>query len=269
MTKRVLFDSHVHIYSCFEKGKFIYNSFKNFADNHRQIDNSSNFISFMFITDGYEKGYQSFKELCGTEVKHKDETFFLHSTAPDKYIEINTDESKVYLIPGNQFITKENLEVLVVGKSINNYSSTDVNSTISMFLDEFLVIIPWGFGKWLGDRGVVISSLIENNDIHFLGDNGGICSIVKFPKQFQEAKKKQIPILPGSDQLPIKYEVKRPGSFGFYTSSFELDLENPISSIKSHLTNDHTVIKPYGNRVYFPKFLFNQIYMQYLKSVKR
>jgi len=122
----------------------------------------------------------------------------------------------------------------------------DDRDILSQFCSKFTVINPWGVGKWLGQRGKLLSQLIaefENN--FFLGDNGGRPSLWSWIPQFSSSQYNKFN---GSDPLPIDGELDRVASYGVALDldESELRLENLLKALK--LAEHQNYGKPMGLR---------------------
>lgn len=126
----------------------------------------------------------------------------------------NENESLI-IVPGRQVITAENLEVIIVGLVKNIPYRKQVNYYVDEFSQSYLVIIPWGVGKWLGKRGKRVSQLLsENRNPYALGDNSGRTRLWSNIRQFKQAKKIGKGILAGSDPLPVTGQFKKVATYG-------------------------------------------------------
>ncbi|MBI9070051.1 MAG: hypothetical protein JEY94_00540 [Melioribacteraceae bacterium] len=269
ITPVTLIDSHVHFQNCFTLETFLWNSYSNFKRNAEKIGSNKNFNSFLFLTDGYEEGYKRILKSINRDLYYSGNKISLIKSADEESINVKINDSNIYIIPGKQIITKENLEVLVVGSNKTSSKKTDVYSTIrDLSKSGNLVILPLGIGKWLGKRGLIVDDIIKKGLISFLGDNGGVSSFIKSPRQFESAKNLEIRILPGTDPLPIKSEIDRPGSFGFFLKECKIDKNKPFSSLLTCLKIPQKEIISYGHRISFLNLIKYQIYMRYLKFTK-
>ncbi|WDP90779.1 MAG: hypothetical protein HUN04_14155 [Desulfobacter sp.] len=179
-----------------------------------------------------------------------------------------TDKTLI-LIGGQQIVTNANIELLVIGPEINLPKDTQLLDQIKI-VDRGggIPIIPWGFGKWWGKRGKLVDQVITKKEEirFFLGDNSGRLKYMPLPKQFLRAEYESIKILPGSDSLPFKKEVRKPGSFGFFLDG-TLDKNRPYNSLKRKLYDPSTRLRTYGDKESLSNFIFNQLNMQIRKRL--
>jgi len=186
----------------------------------------------------------------------------LFKTEESCSIEARSGEgASLFIIAGRQIVTQEKLEVLAL------LSDTQFKDglALSKVVEEIRVagavpVIPWGVGKWLGQRGVLLSKFIETglkSDV-FLGDNGGRPTFWKHPAHFKLAQNKGLLVLPGSDPLPLSSEVERVGSYGFHLPK-KLSSRQPAAELKKRLWAKPKSLTAYGSLQSPLAFLKNQV----------
>jgi hypothetical protein len=128
----------------------------------------------------------------------------------------------VIIVAGRQIVTAERLEVLAVGCVDEFPDGKPIRDVMCAVADcGALPVVPWGFGKWLGARGRIVRSLVETPPVTFsLGDNGGRAALLPRPPLLGVAERRGIPVLLGSDPLPLAPEVTRAGSCGFVVADW-------------------------------------------------
>lgn len=127
--------------------------------------------------------------------------------------------SCLYLVAGSQVVTAERLEVLALGTPMRFEEGRPLDHTIKAAQDAgALVVLPWGVGKWLGPRGQLVSSaLTTRRESGILaGDNAGRPAFWAEPHVFRTVRARGLPVLPGTDPLPISGEERRVGANGFW-----------------------------------------------------
>jgi hypothetical protein len=124
-------------------------------------------------------------------------------------------------------------------------------------------VIPWGVGKWLGARGLMIKKLLQDPEIPrlFLGDNRNRPVFWPRPPLCAEAAGRGIKTLPGSDPLPLPGQLALPGSYGFSLEG-ALNPDYPWRSIQEILLDPGRFLRPYGRQVGPFGFLGTQIRLQ-------
>lgn len=262
---------HVHLHDCFDRELFFNSILKNAVSYTHGHDQEENFAIAIFLAESKNSNnFEKFSKearLSNTigkcEIRQTDEECSLNIRAENGM--------NIYLISGRQIITSENIEVLALATSEKFDDGLPIKSLIdSITKAQAIPVIPWGFGKWTGKRGALVTQLIQSNDTmpFFLGDNGGRTAFLPYPAHFLLAKQKGFKILPGTDPLPFPSECKRVGSFGCIMQT-ELSKKFPAAHIKEFLFNSNSVIQTYGKLVTPYRFLLNQIRIQFKKSGQR
>lgn len=123
------------------------------------------------------------------------------------------------ILAGSQVVTSERLEVLTLGSRARFDDGLPLDRTIKAAQDAgALVVLPWGVGKWLGHRGQLVqNALTEARERRILaGDNAGRPFFWAEPDVFESVRSRGLPVLPGTDPLPLPGEERRVGATGFW-----------------------------------------------------
>lgn len=121
------------------------------------------------------------------------------------------------VLSGEQAISSENLEVLVFPPLALKPKSVPAASIVSQSASASgTAILPWGVGKWLGGRGREVAKMIDcgSENPVILADNGGRPSLWPRSGLLNAAKSAGLPVVTGTDPLPLPGESDRIGSFG-------------------------------------------------------
>lgn len=177
-----------------------------------------------------------------------------------------SDGDELWLIAGHQVVTAERLEVVAIGTTTPPTSGMPLNETIAQ-VREFgaLPVLPWGVGKWLGRRGTLVSAAMENfgRDLP-LGDNGGRPSGWR-PRLLARARNLGVPVIPGSDPLPIAEDQLRNGCFGL-TLEGERPGDEPSAWLRQRLATPHPRDAILGRPLTFVRFISRQIRLRQKSS---
>lgn len=187
----------------------------------------------------------------------------LESLDKNKLLRVSQSNGKeLYLLPGQQIITSENLELLIIGSTDKISYRKPIHSYLKKYGDTHLLVIPWGVGKWLGKRGSIVNQLIKNTDYKFvLADNSSRPSLWGYVPQFNQARKKNIKILAGSDPLPIHKQYKKVASYG----SALMEQLQPLglaTQLRTEILSPTTTIKNYGHRDNLLRSISNQLLLR-------
>jgi len=264
----ILCDSHVHIYDCFDLDDFLGSAWHNFSRQAQLQSPESDFQAVLFLTEA--KQDHRFQQLKEGKLPAGDWSF--HETSePDSLLARDAIGHEIIVINGRQIVTAENLEVLALATGNELPDGSPVQDVVEWAIDNKAIpVIPWGFGKWWGNRGKVLTELLESypaNEL-FLGDNSGRPWFLGKPGHFATAENVQRRILPGSDPLPFPSESWRPGSVGFFLAG-TIDRNTPAGYLRGHLKDPHTTIHSYMYCERLVPFIRNQVGMQIRKRTSK
>ena len=261
----ILTDAHVHIYDCFDLEKFLDAAYSNFQTQANRLGHGDTFTPILLLAEDEKNSwFNRLRKFADGRNVHTYSAIqkwkFLHT---DEHISIvaKGENSKVLIIiAGRQVETIEDLEVLALCTSNFYRSGIPIIDLINEIKEhDAIPVIPWGFGKWLGKRGLILKKLLKTtkSSDFFLGENGGRPKISLRPFHFKIAERRGVRILPGTDPLPIKSELLRVASFGL--SLYEsCSHNNPAKDVKKVLQDHSTEFVPYGKLKNFSSFLRHQ-----------
>jgi len=261
----VFVDGHVHIYDCFEIAGLFDAAHRNFREAARRHGAGSRFTGVLMLTEtSADHWFQRLVAHASNEHSEVplDTTPWRVHLLPDKGALLATLDTgeRLYLIAGRQIITSEGLEVLALASDrLFDDGKPIVEVLAAIRAQGAIPVIPWAVGKWLGNRGKVLSDVlqVESGKDLFLGDNGGRPVFWRYVSHFRQARSSGVCILPGSDPLPFASEISRVGSFGFLLNGV-LSNEQPVAGIKELLRNNDAGISSFGGLDTPMRFLFNQ-----------
>ena len=172
------------------------------------------------------------------------------------------------LVAGRQIVTAEGLEVLAIGARGPFADGQALASAVAAVRAAGgLAVLPWGFGKWWGRRGAVVEDFLARATPGslFLGDNGGRLQGASPPAAFGTAAAKGIPVLPGSDPLPLAAEAETAaGRYGFVLEAV-VDADHPAAGLVAHLEALREQPPSFGTRQSLLAFVSRQLAMQWRK----
>jgi hypothetical protein len=257
----ILCDSHVHFYDCFDLDHFLDSAWSNFYQQAKLQKKQDEFTAVLLLSEAKQDHW--FLKLKANEYRST-AWIFQETNEPVSIYAENKAGNKILIINGRQIVTSENLEVLTLAVSDKLEDGQPITRVIEWAKDNNAIpVIPWGFGKWWGKRGRILSKALEScsSDEVLLGDNSGRPWFLGQPSHFKKANSEQRRILPGSDPLPFASEEWRPGSVGFSFSG-SLDEAAPAKSLREYLKDPKTDIINYMHCERLIPFLRNQVAMQ-------
>ena len=214
----VFADAHVHIHDCFDESRFLDAAARNFLNQARiRTSGGAAFVIFLTESAGADK-FGTFAKRAKNESRTNrsgGEAWDFSFTDDERCLVARRSRGcELEIVAGRQIVTAERLEVLALGTLQKWKDGLPIGAVIESIREVGAIpVLPWGFGKWLGQRGRVIGSLMEEfgNGSVYLGDNGGRPRIIPDPQQFEIADQRGIRILPGSDPLPFLRNTTGPG----------------------------------------------------------
>lgn len=245
----LLVDSHVHFHPGYDQRLFFDSAAANFAG---ALPGA---VGCLMLTESAgADAFTRFRDGVGTP--HAGGWQFQLTAEATSLLALNERGAAIVLIAGRQIVTRERLEILALGRHERYPDGNPVTHVIEdVYTAGGVPVLPWGFGKWWFGRGRVVRSLLESAIAGrlWLGDNAGRPAIAPESSIFALARRRGVPVLPGSDPLPMKDHSTRPGRYGFILDA-ELDSAHPARDL---LTLLRTRIQPshYGRRVSVIEFV--------------
>ncbi len=250
----LLVDAHVHLHPCFDLTQFLQSALANFQHQSDKLGLSQPLTAALLLAE--VNGVNAFADLVS---RYKQDNppadWEICPTAEAATLWFKHSSGHTLLIAaGRQAVTQEGIEVLalITAAAIEDRLSLE-DTLAAVTAAGGLPVLPWGVGKWLGKRGQLVAAQLQAADGPlFAGDNGGRPSFWPLPDYCQQRLQ-----LPGTDPLPLSYEVARAGSFGFVTQG-HLDGDRPGESLKQILLGPQPVVQAYGQPQSPWHFLKNQ-----------
>jgi hypothetical protein len=266
-------DAHVHIYPVFGAARLLTAALKNFRRVANQQRFSGPWRAFLFLAEAAgEEWFSRLSLLADGPDRVSAERigpWAFEKTREEWSLRGKSQEGDgLYLIAGRQIKAIANLEVLALGTRERFPEGLPLKELVQA-IDEAggMAVIPWGVGKWLGDRGLMIKKLLQDPEVprFFLGDNRNRPFFWPRPALFAEAAGRGVKTLPGSDPLPMPGHFALPGSYGFSLEG-PLDPDFPWRSMQEILLDPDRLLRPYGRQVGPLGFLGTQIRLKVGKS---
>ena len=156
----VLCDAHVHIYDCFDLDLFLDSAWRNFYQQAQLLFTPTNFCAVLLLTEAKQDHWFS-------ELKEKTSVAsnwtFNETNEPDSLFAQDINGHRILIINGRQIVTSENLEVLALALSNELPDGKPIDGVVEWVIqNNGIPVIPWGFGKWWGHRGNVLSKTLSS-----------------------------------------------------------------------------------------------------------
>jgi hypothetical protein len=222
---QLIIDTHVHIYPCFDEKPALDFLRRNLSKQH------NNTICIGLLVE--PSGSHFLKDL-----KNRPENS-THSGYSIRWIGdaiCMTEEGfpDLFLFPGRQIVTKENIEILCLLKDFPIENGLPAQVVINKVLDAHGVpVISWSPGKWLFKREKVVRELFSNNKPGsvLIGDTSMRPRCLPVPSLMKSALNQGFTLIAGSDALPLKSQEKILGSYGTKIHT-DFDPDKPVDSLR-------------------------------------
>jgi hypothetical protein len=243
-----LIDCHVHFHPSFQPAAFIDAALAAF----RRASGGAEVIGALCIADA--RGQRGFERL-----KHSRGDWDIVGTAEATSFLIGRGSDVLAVVAGRQAATAERLEVLQLGSAGALPDGEPLAPTLARArVNGGLAVVPWGFGKWSFARGRLVRELIERGDgTLVLGDTGNRSAAFRAHAALRAARARGIPILPGSDPLPVPSHATRAGSCGVRVACVP-DLDFPTQQLLALLAQ-RTQPETFCTRSTLPRVVADQI----------
>lgn len=260
----ILVDAHVHLHDCYVPARFLDHAAANFeraAADHGWEPAPG---ALLFTESAGTDWFGRLARVAAGRAELPLGDWSLQGTEDPAALWARSGDRELVLIAGRQVVTKEGLEVLLLGTRAFVADRLPIGDVLAEGERAgALRVIPWGAGKWLFGRGRLLDELLRSApaDGFFLGDSSGRPFFWPRPRQFAAAADQGIRVLPGTDPLPFPSEVQRPGRYGFRLEN-PGDLARPAEAIGAALRRSDVRLTPYGRLEGLGPFVRNQIAMQ-------
>jgi hypothetical protein len=231
----IVLDTHVHLYLGADWGQALTAGRDNLAAAAHAADHRTASYGLLLTETARD---DAFGALAGGRLSPKG--WIVHPIPNDAaalWLERELDGATLLLVAGHQIITQEGIEVLALATT---HRVADFQP-IRTVLDELKrlgipAVLPWGVGKWIGARGATIAALLSEAERwnFMLGDNAGRPAGWMTPPLFGKAATKNVPVLPGSDPLPLPRAETGIGRFGCLIDG-HIDSARPAEDLRARL----------------------------------
>ena len=265
---RIFVDGHVHMHPQFNTGQALDSAARNLALVARRFSCADS-IGVLLLAEMH--GHDWFGSTRGRVLNGSAGvgtwTISLSGEPETLVARSAVQQRKLLIIAGRQIVTAERIEVLALLTPGEFADGLSLDETLAAAHSAgAVVVLPWGVGKWLGRRGELVRrALLRHTPARpvLAGDNGGRPWCWPRPRIFTTAELSGVPLLPGTDPLPLPKQETRIGSFGLAFAG-RLPLELPAAVLRTWLVepSSRAPARLFGKPERVSRFLRNQIWLR-------
>ncbi len=262
----VLLDCHAHYYRSYDPTVFLERADANLRCAAKEVGVEGEVFNCLLVAETAQR--ESLPGLvvdCTTDVRSD---CSCEGTEEDSsFVATLAGRNELFLIGGQQLITREGLELLVFDSPTKLLNGRPLVECLeSARARNAISIVPWGFGKWWFERGKFLQRALPvlAECGAFLGDSRTRPSPSFTPRIFRLARRYGIRVLAGTDPLPFRGQVQVPGSYGSVLSG-SLSKLRPAASLKALLRQNNGRTQTFGRRSSHLSFGAAQVAMQVRK----
>ncbi len=265
---QALVDAHVHFHAGFDELRFFRSARRNFSLAAGALGMRGPWTGVLVLTDPAGSG--AFRDFQGRGSRNGPLTFQTVEEGLSLFVgdrEREGDGIRIVILAGAQIETAERLEVLAIPTRAPTADGLPLEETIARVVGQGSVaVLPWGFGKWTWGRGRHIARLLEGPGprAFLLSDTGHRPALAPYPALLRRGETASVPVLAGSDPLPLPGEDRRAGAFCFTVTVDELD-RTPGASVEDALRALTASPPRFGQAPGVLRFLSTQVAMQVRK----
>ncbi len=251
----ILIDAHVHVYPAFDARRLLERAAARFAEH------SADHKVLALVDLPGINGFQRLRDAA-------DGPWTVRETQEPAAMQLQKGALTLTVIDGRQWRTPNGLEVLGLGlhgPQVDLEQALRDDMDLQGLLAEVerlggIGVLPYGVGKWSGTRGAIIDEAIRAGAATLvLGDNGNRLNRHE-PEILADARRNNIPILPGTDPLPLPGHVGRVGQMvGRFSAPWQAD--RPVESLRWAM-EQRISVEPLGCGSSWPRFVCDQVAMQ-------
>ncbi|MEM7710253.1 MAG: hypothetical protein AAF264_05775 [Pseudomonadota bacterium] len=226
MKDRTAIDGHVHLYGGMDPARALIAGF----DNLSAASGGATDICLLLTETSQD---DAFGLLAAGRMAVHGWTVRALPEDPSALLATDGRDRRVFLIAGRQIVTREGIEVLALATTGRHADGRSVDTVLlDLRASGTPSVLPWGLGKWLGERGRRVASLIEADRDHpLLGDNAGRPPGWPDRNLFRETGPV---VIPGTDPLPLPGSETQIGCYGFVLEG-RLDEKQPARDLAARL----------------------------------
>lgn len=249
-TPLILFDAHAHYYPCFDAHRFLTAAARNFTRGAATLGADDHPPGYLALAA--TASCNGLAALLDLAARGRAGPWRIEPTPESvSFTALLDGVPHLVLIASHQAATAEGLELLAIGTTTPIPDGLPLLHAADLARSAgALAVIPWGFGKWWRRRAAVLMDFLASEaakDV-CLGDSAARPYPALPPVHFRLAARRGIPILPGTDPLPISSSATLAGSYGLALRARH-DPARPFAVLRRALDDSRPgAARVYGSR---------------------
>jgi len=246
----VVVDAHAHLYRCHDVDRFLACARRNLSRlGDRHLPHAQAHV--LCLTE--RSMDTAFADLAAG--RQAPRGWRLMPCAEISAVRLRAEDSfELILMAGRQVVTRERVEVLGLAIAAAVPDGLPLGETLhSIREQEGVPVLPWSPGKWLGQRGRLLRTLVQEatpGDF-LLGDTALRPRPSVLPQLFTLARERGIALLAGSDPLPLPGDERHVARYAnLLDAPFSAEL--PVASLRSALSGPKPCTTVCGRRRSWP-----------------
>ncbi|OVE73836.1 hypothetical protein BVX94_02655 [bacterium B17] len=236
----IVLDTHVHIYDCYDLDMFFGSAFANLAKHGNGSSKA------LLLAERNDCNFFDRLQKNGKAGKWK----VSDGGSGEYFTVVNEIGNKLHVFAGRQVVTAERLEVLSLLSNRMIDDGLPARDVINASQDAGAVpVLTWALGKWMFERGKVVSRLVEESKPGelLIGDSFMRPAYCSEPSLMQDARKYGLGVIAGTDPLPFAGDETIVGRYASLIDA-ELDFADPAASLRKVLCSEKPDVRTVGSR---------------------
>jgi hypothetical protein len=266
LARALLVDAHVHIYDCFDLDALFDAAARNFSRAAARLGVAAAPREEMLLLTETVNDHV-FEALASGALRP---SRWKVSTTPEAAVlkvTLNDEQPTLWVVAGRQIATIEDLEVLALGTTERFPDGEPIAQSLAASDQAAaMTALPWGFGKWWGQRGTIIQGIMTSKRDRplYAGDNGGRLAWSTRPRLLTRGESVGVKVLPGTDPLPFAGQESRVGGYGMMLPNWD-SAGRPLQQLTARLAQSAGSPVEFGGLTGMASFVRLQIAMQMRK----
>lgn len=239
---RVAADTHVHLYPEHQAQRLLDAGYLHLGSVSSAAD-----VRVLCLTE--RAGHDAFRDLA--EGRRPVGIWKVEPTPePEMLRAVTRGGQELMILAGRQIVARERIEVLALGRNLRIEDGEPASEILARVRDaDAVAVLPWGLGKWTGDRGKLVQRLVEASEpgTLALADTYLLPNAAPRPSLLRWAARRGFRALAGTDPLGRRGEERLVGYYGVQLEG-AWNPATPATCMRHLLANTRIPLATIGHR---------------------